>query len=52
MTPEQLELVITSYGLEFILEDFDIEPSYVIRLLIDEGEIDEQDLYSKYYSDP
>ncbi len=51
MTLEQLEMIIDSYGLEFILEDFDIEPSYVIKLLIDEEMIDEQCLFDKYYSD-
>ncbi len=51
MTLEQMTMIIDSYGLEFILEDFDIEPSYVIKLLIDEEMIDEQEFYDKYYSD-
>ena len=50
MTSEQMTMVVESYGLEHILTLFDIEPSYVIELLIEEGLIDEQELFDAYFT--
>jgi len=44
MTDEQLALIVQSYGLGYILETVGVEPWWVLRLLIEEGEVDEEEL--------
>lgn len=41
MTDEQLDLLVTSYGLCYLLECCDVEPVYVLKLLIEQGEIED-----------
>lgn len=40
MDETQLELLLMSYTLEELLEDNDIEPTSLLKKLIDEGTID------------
>lgn len=49
MTNEQLEMVIDSYGLTYILETMGVEPWHVLRLLIEEGEVDEEELLDNFW---
>lgn len=48
MTQEQLEMILDSYGLDHMLNLNDIEPSHVVRLLIDEELLTWSDLYEQY----
>lgn len=47
MTPieERIRLLLTSYGLEGLIEMLDIEEDEVIKALIENGDITERDLY-------
>lgn len=45
---EKLEALLDSYGLEHILYLHDIEPLYVLKLLIEEGMISWDDLEDLY----
>lgn len=42
---ERLELILTSYTLSELLEENDIEETYVLKLLIDEGLIDLEEYF-------
>jgi len=44
MDADKLEMLVQSYGLDFILEHCDIEPVYVLELLIDQREIELDDI--------
>ena len=44
MDQERLEMLIQSYGLEYILEALDLEPTWVVEYLILQGEINEVEL--------
>ncbi len=45
MDEEQLNLLAMSYGIERILEDHDIEQTYVLRLLIEEGLVELEEYF-------
>lgn len=40
VSEEMMEMLITSYGLSYILRHLDLEPAYVLKLLEEQGEID------------
>lgn len=44
MNEEMLEMLVDSYGLKYLLELCDYETSSVLKLLIEQGEIDQKDL--------
>ena len=48
MDQERLEMLVQSYGLDYILEHCDIEPVYVLELLIEQMEIDLDDIQELY----
>ena len=47
MDDTQIEMLINSYGLEQILEDFDIPQETVLKLLLEERMLD--GIYSHYF---
>jgi hypothetical protein len=44
MDRERIDMLVQSYGLEYILEALDMEPSWVLEYLVIQGEIEEEDL--------
>lgn len=40
LNEDLIEMLITSYGLSYILNYLDLEPTYVLKLLEEQGEID------------
>lgn len=44
MDQERLEMLVQSYGLEYILEALDLELTWVLEYLILQGEIKEEEL--------
>lgn len=49
MYEEQLEMIIDSYGLTYILEALDLEPVYVLEHLIEQDIVDEHELYTYFF---
>lgn len=45
MEEEQLEWLLRSYDLDFLLEEHDIRPEYVLKLLVEEGLISLSDYF-------
>lgn len=45
MDDDTLELLVMSYGMTNLLEQLDIEPVYVLKLLLEQGEIEEERIW-------